>query len=89
MKKLDKIFFIIILLELILLTPFLIIKDPCPSPCRVDGILNPLNIFQLSQKTCLLICEVGYYPITYLIIDFLILTILLYILTKLIQFIRR
>lgn len=89
MKKIDKIFILIFALELIVLTPFLFIQNECESLCRVDGLLNPMNIFNLSSEICAEVCVRDFYPITFLIIDIIILSILIYITIKLIKIKRR
>jgi hypothetical protein len=89
MKTIDKIFVLIFALELIVLTPFLFIQNNCESPCRVDGLLNPMNILNLSQEVCAEVCVKGFYPITFLILDIIILTVLVYVIIKLIKIERR
>ena len=80
MKKVDKIFLGLILVEIIVLgVLYLVFQNPCGSPCDVDGLLNPLNIFNMSPKLCAQVCVVTLHPLTYLVADILILTILIYL----------
>ena len=88
MRNIDKIFIGLIILEVIVLAPFLLVKDSCSSQCRVDGLLNPFNILELSPKICTAVCVEGFYPTTYLIADILILTLIIFILTKLIIYLK-
>ena len=82
MKKLDKIFLGLIVLEILILIPSLLIKNPCGSPCDTHSLIDPFG-WDYSRAElyggCAAVCVETFYPITYQISDILILTILIYL----------
>lgn len=81
MKKFNKIFFLIIFVEVIAIVILYFVPTKCGSECTEPSLLNPLGI---EDGMCTLMCVI-YQPGSpfYLSVDILILTIIVYFLVYL------
>ena len=77
MKKPDKIFLILIAIQiLIILVLYLFFKNPCGSACDNYSLLNPFGIGE--DEVCISVCTETLHPLTYLFADTLIITLIIY-----------
>jgi len=91
MKKINFIFPSIILLELILIIIFLLLGNSCGSACDPHGLLNPFGYVLSSGESteCIAVCAYTPYPLFYIVVDLLILTIVIYSFRLIIKLMRR
>ncbi len=77
MKKIDKIFISLLMIELILIgILYLFFQNPCGSACSTNSLLNPFGFGE--PDFCIQICTSTFHPLTYFISDFFILTLIIY-----------
>lgn len=80
MKKIDKIFMAIIILELLVFLPSLFFQDSCASPCSKPSLLNPLGLD--SSEACIEVCVESFYTVTYVMLYLIIITLIAYSIPK-------
>lgn len=79
MKKANKIFISILIVELILIgILYLFFQNPCGSACNNYSLLNPFGIGKI--ESCIQVCTQTLHPLIYLFSDLFIITLIIYLL---------
>lgn len=89
MKKTNRIFLIIIVTEVILSIIFLLwmflpinTTGWCGSPCDKTSFLHPFDFLKSKETVCILICVYKPYPLFYITVDLLVMTLVVYIIYR-------
>jgi len=79
MTKINKISLGLLSLESIILAVlYFFFQNPCGSPCDTHSLLNPFGIMPKPPEICAPFCAQTLHPLTYLITDLLIITMVFY-----------
>ena len=82
--KIHKIFLILVIIEIISIILFgVLITNKCASPCQTNSFLDPFG--RASPKLCTQVCVDKPYPAFYLSTDLLIITLVIYLISFLLN----
>ena len=84
MKKINKVFLILIIIEIISILLFgVLTTNKCASQCQTNSFLDPFG--RASPKLCAQVCVDKPYPAFYLSVDLFIITLVIYLIVFLLN----